>query len=93
MDDVPLTLDGATVRWVAPATPGQVGHDYETGDPVAIAYYAIAQYEQDGRRAYLFGVSAGHEVVSDTLWDSVEEAKSVAANSSMASPSMWRARG
>jgi hypothetical protein len=92
MDDAPEKLDGATVRWVAPATPGQIGHD-ETGEPIAIAYYAIAQYESDGQRAYLFGVTADHEVVADTLWESVEEAKSVAANSSMASPSMWRMRG
>jgi hypothetical protein len=93
MDDVPEKLDGAIVRWVAPATPGRVGHNYETGEPVAIAYYAISQYERDGQRAYLFGVSADHEVVADTLWDSIEEAKSVAANSSMASPSTWQARG
>jgi hypothetical protein len=93
MDDVPEKLDGAMVLWVAPATPGQIGHDYETGERVPIAYYAIAQYGGDGHRAYLFGVSADHEVVADTLWDNIEEAKSVAANSSMASPSMWRMRG
>ena len=93
MDDVPEKLDGATVRWFAPATPGQMGHDYETGDPVPVAYYAIAQYEGDGQQAYLFGVSADHQVVADTLWESVEEAKSVAANSSMVNPSMWQTRG
>jgi hypothetical protein len=93
MDDVPEQLDGARVRCVAPAMPGLVGHDYETGEAVDIAYYAIAQYERDGQRAYLFGVSADHQVISDTLWETVEEAKSVAARSGMAIPSQWRARG
>ena len=93
MQDVPEQLDGATVVLVAPATSGQVGHNYETGEPVAIAYYAVAQYPSVGPRAYLFGVSAGHEVVSDDPWDSIEEAKSVAVRSGMVEASAWRPRG
>ena len=90
MQDVPEQLDGATVVLVAPATSGRVGHTLETGESVAIAYYAIAQYPSDGPRAYLFGVSAGHEVVFDDLWDSIEEAKSVAVRSGMVEPTTWR---
>jgi hypothetical protein len=45
MDEVPEQLDGAVVRWSAPAMPGCVGHDYATGEPVSIAYFAIARYE------------------------------------------------
>jgi hypothetical protein len=92
MDDVPEQLDRAVVRCVAPAMAGAIGHDYETGEPVIIAYYAIAQYAGDEPRAYLFGVSAEHEVVSDYLEDSIADAKEVAAHSNMASPSAWRDR-
>ena len=93
MDEAPEQLNGAVVRCVAPAMPGCVGHDYETGEPVNIAYFAIAQYEGDGERAYLFGVSASHQVVSDGLWESVAEAKSVAAHSGKVGSSAWRQRG
>ena len=67
MDEVPEQLDGAVVRWSAPAMPGCVGHDYATGEPVSIAYFAIARYEGE--------------------WESVADAKSVAAHSGKASPS------
>ena len=79
--DVPQTLDGALVLSVAPARAGQVGFDYETGAPVAVCYYAIAQYAGDEPRAYLLAVSADHQVVGDSLWDSPEEAAQVALNS------------
>ena len=92
MDEAPKQLDGAAVRFVAPAMPGCTGYDYETGEPVNIAYFAIAQYEGGGDKAYLFGVSATHQVVSDTLWESIAQAKSVAAHSGMASRSAWRQR-
>ena len=80
-DDVPRTLDGATVQSVAPACPDQVGFDYETGNPVAVCYYAIAQYAGDEPRAYLFAVGADHQVIGDTLWDSPAEAEQVALDS------------
>ncbi len=79
--DVPQTLDGALVLSVAPARAGQFGFDYETGDPVAVHYYAIAQYAGDKLRAYLFAVNADHQVVGDSLWDSPEEAEQVAIDS------------
>jgi hypothetical protein len=93
IQDVPEQLERATVLFVAPATPGRIGHNYETGEPVAIAYYALAQYPGEAPRTYLFGVSVGHEVVSDGLWDSIEDAKSVAVNSGMVEPTAWRPRG
>jgi hypothetical protein len=79
--DAPATLDGAVVLSIAPAMAGQMGHNYATGAPVPIDYYVIAQYPADASRAYLFAVSAEHEVVSDTLWDSPSEAAEVALNS------------
>jgi hypothetical protein len=79
--DVPKTLDEASVLWVAPARAGQHGFDYETGEPVAVLYYAIAQYAGDEPQAYLFAVSAAHQVVGDSLWDSPEEAEQVAFDS------------
>ena len=79
--EVPQTLDGASMLSVAPARAGQFGFDYETGDPVAIRYYAVTRYAGDQQRAYLFAVSAGHLVVGDSLWDSPEEAAGVALNS------------
>lgn len=79
--DVPRTLDGASVLSMAPAAAGRFGHDYETGEPVAVLYYAIARYAGDEPRAYLFAVSAVHEVVGDSLWDSPEEAAQVAMDS------------
>src|SRR5687767_6642033 len=81
--DVPEQLDKARVLSVAPAKPGQIGHAYDTGVPVPIAYFAIAQYPNDAPRAYLFGVSGAHEVLSDTLWDSPEEAGRVALDSDL----------
>ncbi|MCL2310595.1 MAG: hypothetical protein FWC42_10100 [Proteobacteria bacterium] len=81
--DIPQTLDGARVLSVAPACPGQVGFDYETEScaPIAVSYYAIAQYAGDEPRAYLFAVSSAHRVIGDTLWESSEEAEQVALNS------------
>jgi hypothetical protein len=35
---------------------------------------AIAQYEDDAPRAYLFLVSEDFQVIVDKYWDSVEEA-------------------
>jgi hypothetical protein len=78
---VPQALDGASVLSVAPASAGQLGFDYETGDPVAVLYYAIAQYAGDEPRAYLFAVDAAHQVVGDSLWDSPAMAAEVALNS------------
>lgn len=78
---VPPTLDGACVLSVAPASDERIGFDYETGDPVAVLYYAIAQYAGDEPRAYLFAVSASHQVVGDTLWDSPATAARVALDS------------
>lgn len=66
---------------VAPARPGQVGYEHETGYPVAVRYYAIAQYAGDEPRAYLFAVGADHQVIGDTLWDSPAEAAQVALDS------------
>ena len=79
--DVPQTLDEASVLSIAPASAGQLGFDYETGEPVAVLYYAIAQYTGDEPRAYLFAVSAAHQVVGDSLWDSPEMAAQVALDS------------
>jgi hypothetical protein len=79
--DIPQTLDGASVLSVAPARAAKSGFDYETGAPVAIRYYAIAQYAGDEPRTYLFAVSAEHQVVGDSLWDSPAEAEQVALNS------------
>lgn len=79
--DVPATLDGAVVLATASALDGQIGHDYETGNPVPIDYYVIAQYLADAPRAYLFAVSGKHEVVADTLWDSATEAAEAARSS------------
>ncbi len=78
--NVPQTLDGASVLSVALASAGQLGFDYETGGPVAVLYYAIAQYAGDEPRAYLFAVSASHQVVGDSLWDSPAMAEQVALN-------------
>ena len=55
MAKVPQSLDGASVLAIAPAYAGRLGFDYETGDRVAVLYYAIAQYAGDEPRAYLFG--------------------------------------
>jgi len=79
--DVPRSLDGASVLSVAPASAGQLGFDYETGEPIAVLYYAIAQYAGEAPRAYLFAVSNTHEVVGDSLWDSPAEATQVALDS------------
>jgi hypothetical protein len=79
--NAPRSLDGALVLSAAPAVAGQLGYDYETGASVPIHYYAIAQYPSDGRRAYLFAVSADHQVVGDSLWDSLAEAAQVALDS------------
>jgi hypothetical protein len=76
--EAPQSLDGALVRSVAPAVAGRIGYDYETGESVPIHYYAIAQYPSDEPRAYLFAVSADHQVVGDSLWDSLAEAAQVA---------------
>lgn len=78
---VPRNLDGACVLSVAPAIEGRIGVDYETGKPVAVLYYAIAQYAGDEPRAYLFAVRASHQVVGDTLWDSPAMAARVALDS------------
>ncbi len=58
-----------------------LGFDYETGAPVPIHYYAITQYPSDEPRAYLFAVSADHQVVGDSLWDSLAEAAQIALDS------------
>ncbi len=78
---VPRTLDGASVLSVAPASAGQLGFDYETGEPVPVSYYAIARFAGDEPRAYLFAVSAAHQVVGDSFWDSPADAARVALNS------------
>jgi len=77
---VPEFLDGARVLFVAPAVVGQTGHDYATGEPVAIRYFAIATYPAHEPRVYLFGVSAAQEVICDFDYDSAEEAMQIARN-------------
>ena len=79
--NAPQSLDGALVLSAAPAVAGQSGYNYETGASVPIHYYAIAQYPSDEPRAYLFAVSDTHQVVGDSLWDSLAEAAQVALDS------------
>lgn len=79
--NAPQSLDGALVIATAPALAGQFGHDYETGESVPIDYFAIAQYPSDTSRAYLFAVSVDHQVIGDSLWDSIAEAAQVALDS------------
>jgi hypothetical protein len=86
----PPQLDGATVLGFARAMPGRIGQDYATGEPVAVAFYAVAQYEGDAPRAYLFAVSSEHTVIGDSLWDSPEEAKQVAESSGHVQPGNWQ---
>jgi len=93
MQNVPEQLDGATVISVAPSTPGQTGIDYQSGEPIAIEYFAVAQYPDDQPRAYLFGVSVDHRVVCDYLDDSIEEAQMQAVRNGWVQPSAWRPRG
>ena len=77
----PEFMDGARVLFTAPAAPGQIGHDYATGEPAAISYFAIATYPEHEPRVYLFGVSSAHEVVCDFDHDSAEEAMQTARTS------------
>ena len=70
----PETLDGAQVVSTAPATPNQIGTDYETGEAVVTSYFAIAHYPKSPRSFYLFGVSAAHDVMSDFVFRSAEDA-------------------
>jgi len=79
--DVPRTLDGALVLSVAPTSAGQLGFDYETGEPIAVLYHAIGQYAGEAPRSYLFAVSSAHEVVGDSLWDSPAMAAQAALDS------------
>jgi hypothetical protein len=90
MSTFPRQLDGANVLWVAPAIPGRLGLDYETGLPVAVVQNAVAQYPGDEPRAYLFAVSADHSVVGDGLWESPEEAMRVAINSGLVKEKDWK---
>jgi len=92
MNTVPDQLDGATVLATAPATDDQVGIDYTDGTSIKIAYFAVAQYPNNGQRAYLFGVSTDHQVVSDFLYDSVEQAQSEAVRNGWVQPSTWRSQ-
>lgn len=78
MENVPTTLDIAVVLLVAKAKNDLWGHSYETGEKMPICYFAIAQYEGD-KSAYLFGVTASHEVVCDFLHESVLEAEQSAS--------------
>ena len=93
MQDVPEQLDGAIVVSIAPATPGRAGVNYATGEPVLIEYFAVAQYSSDGLRAYLFGVTADHQVACDYLHDSIEEAQTEAVQDGWVEPWTWRPRG
>jgi hypothetical protein len=67
--------------FTAPAVEGQIGHNYSTGEPVAISYFAIATYGEHELRVYLFGVSSTHEVVSDFAYESPDDAMRVPRDS------------
>ena len=58
-----------------------MGHDYATGEPVVISYFAISAYPDHGPRVCLFGVSSAHEVVCDFDCESPEDAMRVARDS------------
>ena len=78
LERVPRILDGARVLSVAAVAGEQFGHNAQTGASVRGEYAAVAQYVGDQPQVYLFLVSAEHQVIGDTLWGSVEEAKSMA---------------
>lgn len=90
MSTFPHQLDGANVLWIAPAIPGQTGHDYETAQPVPICDDAVSQYAGDEPRAYLLAVDSDHNVVADTLWDSPEEAMRAAVDSGFVRHENWK---
>ena len=54
---------------------GYSGRSYETGERLSGFFVAIAQYENDLHRAYLFLVSENFEVIGDFLYDSIKEAQ------------------
>ena len=76
----PETLDGAKVLFYT--SKGNYGvMRYTTGEVFDnILYYAICKYEND-TRFYLFGCNADFEVITDCLWDSVEECQHIAQRS------------
>lgn len=90
MNAFPLQLDGAHVLWFAEAISGQNGHDYETGQPLPISKYAVAQYPGDEPRVYLFAISSDHNVVGDSVWGSPEEALRASIDSGFVRDGGWK---
>ena len=76
----PKVLDDACVLYYTPQDCyGTVR--YTTGEAVGnISYLAICKYKNDSAY-YLFGCNAAYEVVSDSLWNTVEECMCAAKNS------------
>ncbi len=76
----PAMLDGARILFYTPK--GEYGVvRYTTGEILDnINYYAIGKYDKD-ECIYLFGCNADFEVISDSVWEGVEECQRVAQTS------------
>lgn len=75
----PAALDGAQVLYYS--SQGHYGViRYTTGEIADhIRYFAICQYKDD-ESYYLFGCNEDYEVVSDTIWNSMNECMKAAVS-------------
>ena len=83
----PKTLDDATVLFYT--EKGDYGAVYSTTGEVLdrVCFLAICRYE-NANECYLFGCDENYDVVSDSLWGSVEECQRVAEASCTETP-LW----
>lgn len=68
----PESLDGAKV--ISAALPREPVYSLISGQETPIVAYAIAVYG-DAEGYYLFALSKSWEVIGDTFWNSLDEAK------------------
>lgn len=84
----PGILDGAEVPYYIPHD--DFGAIYWDNGEVAhyVKYLAICKYPNENNEFYLFLCDEQHEVVGDSLWDSIEMCMGV-ANSSRGGQILW----
>lgn len=84
----PKTLDGAKVIYYTPKDDyGEIY--YSTGEIASyIKYLAICKYSDDCEDYYLFKCDEDYEVISDSVWDSIDKCMGI-SNSSYGGNILW----